>query len=153
MCEWITSNKVSFSNQKHVYEWKNQYLQDDEEFISGLSLHYNLLSVLELDGLQGISHRQTLPFVKRLWGDRYGRTELRWWTSQRIICFWKVEAFIVSCWIFLNALSGYFNLITKPKEDASLSLSRKTWKHMNTPKMDTFLRNSSYIFLFLKVLP
>lgn len=72
MCEWITSNNVSFSNQKHVCVWKSQYLQDDEEFISGLSLHYNLLSVLELDGLQGVSHRQTLPFVKRLWG---GQTE------------------------------------------------------------------------------
>lgn len=48
----------------------SRYLQYDEEFVSRFSLHYNLLAVLELDGLQGVSHRQALPLVKRLWGRR-----------------------------------------------------------------------------------
>lgn len=54
------------SNANVACVCERKYLQDDEEFISRLSLHYNLLSIFKLDGLQGISDCQTLPFVKRL---------------------------------------------------------------------------------------
>lgn len=42
------------------------YLQDYEELIAGLSLHYNFLAILKLHRLQGVSHRQTLPLIQRL---------------------------------------------------------------------------------------
>lgn len=52
-------------------------------------------------------------------------------------------------------LSQVILISWRRRDDAPprLFLSRKTWKRANAPKMDTFLRNSSYIFLFLKVLP
>ena len=60
--------------------------------------------------------------------------------------------------IFLNVLSCYFNLhikilimcISVFLTDIGMKL---VLNKCNPPKMDTFLRNSSYIFLFLKVLP
>lgn len=42
------------------------YLQDDEELVAGLSLHYDFLAVLKLYRLQGVGHRQTLPLIQRL---------------------------------------------------------------------------------------
>lgn len=52
-------------------------------------------------------------------------------------------------------LSQVILISWRRRDDAPprLFLSRETWKRANAPKMDTFLRNSSYIFLFLKVLP
>lgn len=142
---------VLFQKQVRVWSWSSRYLQYDEELISGLSLHYNLLAVLELDGLQGVSHRQALPLVKRLWGRRKdnGRTQCRWQTNPEggggDFCF-KQDIFKLSQVILIS---------WRRRDDAPprLFLSRKTWRRANAPKMDTFLRNSSYIFLFLKVLP
>lgn len=42
------------------------YLQDDEELVSRLSLHHDLLSILKLDRFQGVGDCQTLPLVERL---------------------------------------------------------------------------------------
>ena len=47
-----------------VFAYVGANLQYDEELITGLSLDHNLLSVLELNRLQGVGHRQTLPLVK-----------------------------------------------------------------------------------------
>lgn len=91
--------------QKQVRVWSSQYLQYDEELIAGLSLHYNLLAVLELDGLQGVSHRQALPLVKRLWGRRKdnGRTQCRWQTNPE-----GGGIFLLSG-IFLNCLKLFWS--------------------------------------------
>lgn len=44
----------------------NTHLRDDEEVIPGLPLNHDLLSILELHGLQGVRHSQALPFLQGL---------------------------------------------------------------------------------------
>ena len=44
------------------------HLRDDEEVVPRLPLNHNLLSVLKLDRLQGVGHRQALPLLQGLWG-------------------------------------------------------------------------------------
>lgn len=84
------------------------YLQDDEEFISRLSLHYNLLSVLKLDGLQGISNCQTLPFVKRLCVCMCGRKEL---ASHLIEIFFQVRYFYMLFQVILISAPNTSNVL------------------------------------------
>lgn len=99
------------------------YLQDYEKLIARLSLHHNFLAILKLHRLQSVSHRQTLPLIQRLCSGTIRKS-----TQPHIsaMCFH-----------------------TKKKKKRK---NTKTWKAIFLPKMDTLLRNSSYILRFLKVL-
>lgn len=67
--------KVSAKNHKHTQQ-QNSYqkkskenagvdLQNDEELVSWLSLDHNLLAVLKLNRLQGVSYCEPLPLIQR----------------------------------------------------------------------------------------
>jgi len=113
------------------------YLKDNEKLISRLTLHNNLLAIFKLDCLESISNRQPFPFIQRLCSQDVSMSSLS--TSQDLLT------------ALLRCITTVFYTVYYEHKPANIhNLKRNA---LNSPKMETLLRNSSYIFLFLRVLP
>ena len=131
----------------------NLPINNNEKVISRFTLFDHISSILERSCFQSICYSQSLPFVKVLWNYK-----------QSLLCFVlyikpKIM-FIMQCFIIGQKCINEPPLIRKNPENSLLVLLflRKICfsllvNSLLLPRIETFDKNSSYIFLFLIVDP